>query len=1171
MSAVAEMPSEVTDVNYPNNYQLVSTVSLSQDVVISSQVVADTQSINPLACFPNPGKQDGLGNNLVEALALVTGESGTSLVWVQRAAVETGWQTVAFTGLATTPVEIAAGLAIDGNPVAFYSDGQQFYWMSLDVTSQTWSAPAVLYTSAVSNIAVAYNNSNVLIAYGQTSDDNLVIAQPSGSTFNAREYVIGGALAGAKDFVVCNDTSNGWWVGIADGASGQTYGGTLGQAGYSTNGTMPALPDGGTVSSVKFGYFMQGSLVFVITDSNGNAYSVYGDTATQVNVSGTTTLSNVTGQVSMPGSAECVSLFATDSDNNLWVMNTPSASPFDKDTGPNWVPWIPLDTGVGAVVGDMSIGGGASIFTLDAAVGAVGLWAKDPVSSQWRSNPILQGGGSAQTAYEVTRYRAEFSVMNNGVVAPGLDATLALGAGSSTTEVSIGGQPYLLTNGGDPIPVQTDANGKVTVAILVTQTLTAPSLVLTVGGTALPACQVNGDIKSYLSGGTTPLNPTNPANAPQTLDSSGSALINAKTSSGASLLSNTVQQNTTLVQAAASGIMQVAAINPGQSSASLVKGGPVGFAFSLRRDAPEFRTLHTREEFEAWHRAHAPGETLDSIWDDIEDFAGDIYQGIKNGLIAVENAAVDVENSVVKLTVTIANAVTQAVSLTLTAIDDVINLVSGVFQAIEAAVEDVIDWLKALFDFAAIWNTATWIEAAISQGLTTVQGFLNGIDTSSQSWFSDQYDTISGNFTTLAGQSVASNAMQKASNYSAPGQPPATPMPGSSGATTGSLSNNVHHNWLQDKVTAGGAPSLALPDSGMDTAYDNFITALEAAGDTLADDIGTLFTWFQDQLTGNSSFGGLTISTVIGAFEQLLKDLLAFADAMLATAVALLADATGLLASSMTATLDLGPINTLWAWIVEAAGQSAADNPLTIAALVALVIAFPTTIAWKLTNGVDTAPFPGTTPWANNDTVSAVEDAAAGTFKGDRITALEDDTPSINTTFEAVAQFIRIISGLPNMITDAAGPAAPPFFRYIRSGCAIAAFACGTGLPTEEDFLDWAEANPGQAANILADAIWPAIGVIGAYKTLSFATSRKLMGVLSTLNLAWNIYKIVDEGESDVDSIIFDVTWPLPNIINMFFPNGFASEGDLGALFAAINGMIYFFDPILELIDESSS
>ena len=44
-------------------------------------------------------------------------------------------------------------------------------------------------------------------------------------------------------------------------------------------------------------------------------------------------------------------------------------------------------------------------------------------------------------------------------------------------------------------------------------------------------------------------------------------------------------------------------------------------------------------------------------------------------------------------------------------LEDAAQLTVGVFKAIAAAVEDVNDWLKALFDFAAIWNTKMALEA----------------------------------------------------------------------------------------------------------------------------------------------------------------------------------------------------------------------------------------------------------------------------------------------------------------------------------------------------------------------------------------------------------------------------------------------------------------------------
>jgi hypothetical protein len=63
----------------------------------------------------------------------------------------------------------------------------------------------------------------------------------------------------------------------------------------------------------------------------------------------------------------------------------------------------------------------------------------------------------------------------------------------------------------------------------------------------------------------------------------------------------------------------------------------------------------------------------------------------------------------------------------------------------------------------------------------------------------------------------------------------------------------------------------------------------------------------------------------------------------------------------MTASLELGFINTLYTWFQKTAYPDRDPQPMTAAGLVSLIAAFPITIAYKLIMGADNPPFPGGT------------------------------------------------------------------------------------------------------------------------------------------------------------------------------------------------------------------
>src|SRR5215813_1814106 len=91
----------------------------------------------------------------------------------------------------------------------------------------------------------------------------------------------------------------------------------------------------------------------------------------------------------------------------------------------------------------------------------------------------------------------------------------------------------------------------------------------------------------------------------------------------------------------------------------------VGYAADFKAaGGAGFKLFHTREELTnhlALVRVRTEDEQLSSFWDQIGDFFGDVWEGIKNGLIAISDVVVDVANKVADFTVQIGEKIVQGV------------------------------------------------------------------------------------------------------------------------------------------------------------------------------------------------------------------------------------------------------------------------------------------------------------------------------------------------------------------------------------------------------------------------------------------------------------------------------------------------------------------------------
>jgi len=677
------------------------------------------------------------------------------------------------------------------------------------------------------------------------------------------------------------------------------------------------------------------------------------------------------------------------------------------------------------------------------------------------SGSVLQ---SSEQAFEIVRFRAEVNIVDaNGNPLPLLPVTVSVADGFSATDLWVAGQTYPV-NSTTEVGLSTDATGKLTIAVLTTAGMVTPELVINANGLAAPlTIQPAQPVHAYLSG-TGMLNPTNPGGALPVFDSTGNTL-------------STAQVNGQPVAPGASGALKGMAASAIQNTAMVGLGttppGIVGYAGSFNgAGGAQFKVFHSQEELAA-HLAKVRGGNvgeLGSFWDDVAHFFGDVWEGIKNGLIKISDFVVSVADKIANLTVQIGNEIAQGVKLALKGLEQAAHFIAGVFQAVAAAIEKVIDWLKALFDFAAIWRTKMAFEQALIAAPAYIKQLTQMGELAADGWFSKQQDKVDDAFAKFK-QKYTGQSLSNQPNWQAPGSGPSTqPMAG--GASPADCTNNVHHNWLQDKVSSySPADNGVGPDNSLQGPWSDFTTHIQESGkDFLAaieDFKNAILTIIQDP----KSIGTVAIPDLLDMVNKLIDGLLMLCDAIVDAFMTIAGYAMDSLDTLINTELDLGFLNTLWSWVAKAAGYPD-DDKLTMSALMSLLAAFPTTIVYKLIEGVDNEPFPnGQFPSGGTQ----VEGLGASGFG---ITM-----PHGCMLASAILQIIYVI---PACIADVLGNNAPWWVTAITIGWSALVWALANGYP-DLSKIEWTIAGV-----VIANLLWIAPTVYFVVQSVAAAFLAKV-------------------------------------------------------------------------------
>lgn len=581
------------------------------------------------------------------------------------------------------------------------------------------------------------------------------------------------------------------------------------------------------------------------------------------------------------------------------------------------------------------------------------------VSTTWWSRENVRLVSEPLPPYTVTRFSARVTLKDafGGNVG---DYPVSVTA-SAAVEVEVHGSFYRV--GPDrPALLRTDWRGQVTIKAIARD---LGGVTLTVSAAGLPnAASVNpaNDIQRFLGGtGTLPPLPSG---------ISEQALLDARTSDGRFVFQDWHRSDTIPTPAdVMTTFRELFRPRTGEARTIVRPDGEVVQAHALVIQAwdptrPGLQVLTSQEEVAAFRATRLAEPMFGGFWDAAGAWLGDVWQGVKDGLVQVVQAELDLLTGVATISLQWLDDVQIAFDVVCDSAVAAARVAESVVNAVGAAASDVLDWLRWAFDLEDVFAT----KDALVDGLRMWAGYMShavdyGFAQIPPGWFAEQEAKV---------RAYLEAAVPFCAGTLGPDQ--AVSIPAQTGQLPEIVSkpqkvDNAHATWMRDQLASTpGSQRIRL--AALDEIPTEFTEAHEAFEAMLAvfadpvvgarlkgalDRFCELFTNLF-QASDAQTLARTELRTLIEMVGDLVGAVLAFADILLVR----LKDFILAMVACVPVILDLevegfGLLDRLWWFVCTQAGADP-ETPLSIGNLFGVAAAFPVTVCLKA--GLGSAPFP---------------------------------------------------------------------------------------------------------------------------------------------------------------------------------------------------------------------
>ncbi|MFI0774626.1 hypothetical protein [Streptomyces sp. NPDC021212] len=1084
--------------------QVVVSDTLSQDVLLGEHLSVSPAAGRKLIAFHNPLRRDIPAQARHEALLLEGSQDNARLVHLAAdPGHETGWRAhELFPEHAPREITVVEDKSI--GVWCFFSSEGALWCSRLKDGGVGWEPPEQLPDplAAVEGWKVAYAPDQAPLLYGSCPDGIVlwhldsppsrdsatgVLPHNIGVGADVRATVTGLTEDGVNMLCFSREPNT---QGVSAGPQLQVCHVTTGRRASSSQDDINLDP--GVKEVIAAEVTEQGVFVLVLTEDGmlqNCVFALDGTLQRTVEVGKLPFRSDgvhVTGTTQTDASWD---LFGIDDGGMLWSLREDRGRTRGTVGEPTWLPPLPLARDVVDMAVSHTADGGTALFSCGEGGGHLRLDEQDPRTGTWQGTEVRVPGARVAeeatlvgSATEVTRHRLQAQLTDDhGTPLAKRAVTLRTAETSAACRVTVGGRAMMLNP--QPQHLETDVLGRITLS-LPADGLAAPEILLETEGLAKPvSLQPGKSVHAYLAGSSETLNPTNPGGGLSPFDAEGRTLRAAR-------VPRAGEQATRLVPAGASDQDLTSAAKAVRCAAAVGLGRPVpegnapaGFFFGTSdgddtrsgKGTPSGATFEVLSDAEALARCAegaegSPGTyygIFDGVGDWIKHRAGDALHSLKNGLSTLKHLVVDVGKKVARFAIRVGKTIVSGFEAAVHALDHAAHLVIAALRAVEVAVEDAIRWLRAFFDFSAIWNTKKALESAADRFLSQLADNARSAQQAADHWLKQHRGQM---------DRVLTQVREKCQ-----GAPLTRPVHGAElhtgGGAVASVAGDIHHNWAMDKLQTYASGVTATSGKDHDESVVDHLRTLTA---DLERDLRSGVAEFARGMQGLLSGQGedKTLGDLVEACRHFMDAAFEGAQRALDTVAALVDHGIEGLRAFLAQHVSVGPLNALWSWLAKAAGHP--DDKLTVGGLLSLVAAVPVTLVYKLSNGVHTEPFPGgVLPGHAGRTLTA--DAASDSPDG--------DSSAPYPALLMCAGTLQAFSLLPAAVGDLLGEDTPVVVTGLGILCAVSI----AGLSHAEG--EWNEIQAlGPRGVLEVVAIGAAVGgVVGT----AFVRSSKLRSLVA--------------------------------------------------------------------------
>ncbi|OLE28279.1 MAG: hypothetical protein AUG49_02875 [Catenulispora sp. 13_1_20CM_3_70_7] len=579
------------------------------------------------------------------------------------------------------------------------------------------------------------------------------------------------------------------------------------------------------------------------------------------------------------------------------------------------------------------------------------LHTQDVTSTQWSRDKVrLPVTGTPQM---VTHYVSSVTVLDRrGNPMPGLPVDISA---ESVVEIQCEGASYLV-GPGHSARLATNPLGRITIATSADSLLPAVLHVDAPGLERGAIIQPAAAVHAYLGGsGTLPSQQGYfTADALRDAKAGGAPIVDPKHHAS---LAGVVASTKNLFELADGG-QATSKLFRGVGAAPPIHGFAVGSAPSHPRATADVTVGYTEFHSPVEVHNHLKGirelPEYGGVWDDFTAWAGDVWEGIKNGVVKVYEVVVE---AVAAVFIWIGDKIVELVGFVVDSIVTAVRAVEAVIREVVDTIVKVVDWLKALFGFEDIWDTKRALEAGLHMMMNHLAATISHYGDDLHGWFLKQETKAHDLFEKLKDE-FRDRPMGDAAN-----RIPAVTDTSGQVIATGDLQSNPQATWLLDRAfTPGAVPDGSLEnlklnlDPKLTAAWDAFVAKVSDAKiiddfGAILGDLGTVLAQLVDPADPELAVKTSLIA-LIDVLDRLIHIGLVLADAALQAVVTLIVTLVNCMDALLATALPLGPISRLFTWIQTRAGIEQPDD-LTLGGLICLIPAFAVTVVHKLVNGVE--------------------------------------------------------------------------------------------------------------------------------------------------------------------------------------------------------------------------